>query len=328
VTGQVDITKAALEPFENIDRIITVEMRPPSLPQGYVPRLYAAARGTGGPLVHRVGAALAALEPGRVAIVTGVFAPPYLAIGEMDGPIGATVLGAALSRLGHEVEIVVEPVQVPALRALCAEAQAPGVSVLGSDEALGGDAASYAATLAAAISIEKLSLNREGIRHSVLGSRLDAMDPDIDRIFTELRRLGRPTFGIGDGGNEIGFGGMAEAVRQILGTAADCDCGCGSGIIAGTATDHVLPCAISNVGAYALTAALALHLGRPDLAPEAEVISALLLRGAEQGLLDGGTLDPTFLGDDGVPATAICAIVTLLSTIVEQQSRRLAERPF
>jgi hypothetical protein len=322
------VTGATLEPFENLDRLITVEMRPKSLPQGYVPRLYAAARGTGEPLVHRIGAALAALEPGRIAIVTGVVVPPYLAIGEMDGPIGATVLGAALSSLGHEVEIVVEPVQVDVLRALCAQADAPAVKVLGSDVAFGGGAAAYAGTLDAAISIEKLSTNAQGVRHSVLGSPLDAMDAQTDVVFAELERLGRPTFGIGDGGNEIGFGAMGAEVREILGSFADCECGCPSGLVAATSTTYLLPCAISNVGAYALTAALAILLDRPELGPQAGVVSALLQRGADEGLLDGGTLDPDFIGDDGVPGVAIHAIVALLSTIVSQQSRELAERPF
>jgi D-glutamate cyclase len=317
-----------LEPFENLDRIITVELRPPSLPQGYVPRLYAAVRRDSEPLVHRIGAALAALEPGRVAICTGVLAPPHLPIAEMDGPVGAVVLGAALSRLGHEVEIVVEPEQVAAVRALCEEASAADVAVRGSGDAFGDDVVAYAATLDAAISIEKLSQNAEGVRHSVLGSPLEAMDARTDLVFTELRRLGRPTFGIGDGGNEIGFGAITDQVREVLSASAECDCGCAGGIVAATATDYLLPCAVSNVGAYALTAALALHLGRPELAPDAAMIGALLQRGVDSGLLDGGTLDPSFVGDDGVPGTAICAIVTLLSTIVEQQSRRLPKRPF
>lgn len=328
MSGQVDVRTAALEPFQNLDRLVTVEMRPPSLPQGYVPRLHAAARGAGDPLVYRIAAALASLERGRIAIATGVVVPPYLAIGEMDGPIGATVLGTALGRLGHDVEILVEDVQVDVVRALCEEIGAAGVTVLGASEAFTQGAEAYAASLDAAISIEKLSLNAQGVRHSVLGSALDAMDERTDVIFTELARLGRPTFAVGDGGNEIGFGAMTTEVRDILGSFADCDCGCEGGIIAATATTHLLPCAISNVGAYALTAGLALVLDRDELTPRADVVSALLRRGAREGLLDGGTLNPDFVGDDGVPGDAIHAIVALLSTIVDQQSRELADRPF
>ncbi len=319
---------SALGAFENLDRLITVEMRPNSLPQGYVPQFYAAARGSGDPLLYRIGTELAGLEPGRIAIFTGVYVPPHLEIGEMDGPLGSVVLAAALERIGHEVHVVVETSQVEAVQELCAIAGVPEIVVGDAETITEGDVAAYAGTLAAAISIEKLSANEQGIRHSLLGSRLDAMDERPDEVFGELARLGRPTVGIGDGGNEIGFGTLGDDVRRILGATAECRCGCASGIVAATATKHLLPCAISNVGTYALTAAIALVLDRPELAPRAEVVGALLAGGLEAGLLDGGTLDPSFVGDDGVPGAAICALVELQSTIVKQQSRELVERPF
>lgn len=314
-------------PYENIDRLITVEMRPPSLPHGYVPQMYAVVRGDGPPLVERMATALASLEPGRIAICTGVVVPPHLDIGEMDGPIGAAVLGGGLARLGHDVEIVVEDVQVDVVGALCEEADAD-VAVVGASVAFDAGGADYASGLDAAIAIEKLAANAQGVSHSVLGSPLDTMDSRTDDVFAELNRLGRPTFGIGDGGNEIGFGAIADDVRRILGVSAECRCGCESGIVSAASTLHLLPASISNVGAYAVSAALALVAERPELTPRAERVTALLERGAAGGLLDGGTLDPVFIGDDGVPAAAIHAIVELLSTIVGQQSRVLAERPF
>jgi len=190
------------------------------------------------------------------------------------------------------------------------------------------DVPSYARTLSVAVAIEKLAVNEQGVRHSLLGSRLDAMEPRTDEVFNELASLGRPTIGIGDGGNEIGFGLIGADVRQILGATAECRCGCASGIVAATSTKLLLPCAISNVGTYALTAALALALDRPDLAPRPELVLSLLEGALETGFLDGGTLDPTFVGDDGVPGAAIEALVEVLSTIVHQQSREPVARPF
>jgi D-glutamate cyclase len=314
--------------YENLDRVVTVEMRPPSLPQGFVPRLYAAARGSGPPIVQRIAEELAALEPGKIAIFTGVMVPPYLKIGEMDGPPGGAVLAAALGELGHDVQLVVESAQVGAARALCDVAGADGALVTSLAADGNGDATSYASGLDAAIAIEKLSANAQGIRHSVLGTRLDSMDERTDRVFQELSRLGRLTIGIGDGGNEIGFGALGGEVRRILGDRADCTCGCDGGIVAATATRFLLPCAISNSGAYAVTAGLALALERPDLCPDAALVGALLETGLAAGLLDGGTLDPGFLGDDGVPGAAITAVVELLSTIVAQRARVLDKRPF
>jgi D-glutamate cyclase len=319
---------STLSPFENLDRLITVEMRPNSLPQGYVPQFYMAARGTGDPLLYQLATELAALDLGRIAIFAGVCVPPHLEIGEMDGPLGAVVLAAALERIGHEAHIVVESSQVEAVQELCAIAEVPEIAVANAETVIDADVAGYAATLRAAVAIEKIAVNEQGVRHSLLGTRLDAMDDRPDAVFAELTRLGRLTVGIGDGGNEIGFGKLGADVRTILGATAECRCGCASGIVAATATTHLLPCAISNVGTYALTAALALVLDRPELAPRPDVIWSLLEGGLEAGLLDGGTLDPSFVGDDGVPGVAIRALVELLSTIVNQQSRELVERPF
>jgi hypothetical protein len=320
---------STLSAFENLDRLITVEMRPKTLPQGFVPQFYAAARGSGDPLLYRAANAFAALEPGRIAIFAGVYVPPHLEVGEMDGPIGAVVLASVLERMEHEAHIIVETPQVEAVRALCAIADVPDLLVADLESIVDTNVAAYAASLRAAISIEKLSANAQGIRHSLLGTRLEAMEVRTDDVFIELGRLGRLTIGIGDGGNEIGFGTLGDnALSTILGATAECRCGCESGIVAATATDHLIPCAISNVGTYALTAALALILERPELAPQPELVYALLEGGFDVGLLDGGTLDPTFVGDDGVPATAIRAVVELLSTIVTQQSRETVERPF
>jgi hypothetical protein len=314
--------------YENLDRLITVEMRPPSLPQGLVPQLYAAARGAGGPLVQRIGDELVALEPGRIAVFTGVVIPPYLEIGEMDGPPGSTVLASALARIGHEVQLVVETEQVAAARALCRVAGADDV-VVGDLEAFSdGNVERYAETLAAAIAVEKISENAQGVRHSLLGTPLDSLDDRTDSVFAALARLGRPTVGIGDGGNEIGFAAISDHVHRILGDGANCRCGCEAGLVAATATTHLLPCAISNVGAYAVAGALALTLERPELCPDAKLLWALLEAGMAEGLLDGGTLDPTFVGDDGIPGEAIAAMVELIATIVSQRSRTIAERPF
>ena len=314
--------------YENLDRLITVELRPKSLPQGYVPAFYAAARGTGDPLLYRIATEIGRLEAGRIAIFAGVYVPPHLAVGEMDGPIGAIVLAGVLEDIGHEPQIIVETSQVEAVQGLCAIAERSQILVADLETVAASGVANYAETLTAAIAIEKLAANEDGIRHSLLGTRLDAMEDRTDEVFNELARRGRLTIGIGDGGNEIGFGALDGDVRRILGATAECRCGCASGIVAATATKLLLPCAISNVGTYALTAALALRLERPELAPRPDLVRALLEGALDAGFLDGGTLDPTFVGDDGVPGAAISALVELQSTIVQQQSREVAKRPF
>lgn len=95
-----------------------------------------------------------------------------------------------------------------------------------------------------------------------------------------------------------------------------------------TPARYVLPASISNVGAYAIAAALALLREQPELSPRPGTVRELFHIGADRGLLDGGTLDPHFRGDDGVPADAIVALVLILNTIVEQSNRTMDARPF
>ena len=58
-----------------------------------------------------------------------------------------------------------------------------------------------------AVTIEKLGRNKEGIRHSVMGTPLPKTgDYYIDDFIVAMTEKGKLTVGIGDGGNEIGFG--------------------------------------------------------------------------------------------------------------------------
>jgi hypothetical protein len=321
--GSPSPSAARLQAFDSLDRLSTVELRPPNLPGGHVARLYDAARGGGDPISRRIAVRLGELDRSRVAIFTGVVIPPHLPMAEIDGPIGAIVLGRSLAMLGHDVEVVVESCQVGPSQELVAQAGVDGVAVV--DGALW---TAHGARLGAAIAIEKISANRRGVRHSVLGTPIDAGDPATDRTFTELLARGVLTIGIGDAGNEIGFGSLQDEVAEILGRAAACRCGCPDGIVAATATELVLPAAISNLGAYGLAAALSLHLERAELGPTPELVSTLIEAAPRLGFLDGATLDPDFRGDDGVPLEALRAFVIIMGAIVDQSLRDMEARPF
>jgi D-glutamate cyclase len=71
--------------------------------------------------------------------------------------------------------------------------------------------------------------------------------------------------GIGDAGNEIGFGRITDAVRQIQPYGARCQCECGDGMATVTPTDVLVVAAVSNWGAYGVEASLAILLERQDL---------------------------------------------------------------
>jgi hypothetical protein len=306
--------------LENIDRLITVEVRMPWMPKGVVRKLYARARGEK-PLTQEIAEAILERPGGQVGIFTGIV-DEYLPKGEIDGPIGAAVLGRALSMLGYRVSIFVEEPIISVLKGVCEALEwndytIVNTSAFADDNALQGKAE----VLDIAVAIEKLGVNDKGLRHSMQGRPLPpALEPSSDRVFERLNALGKVTIGMADGGNEIGCGKLYEYARQIVPRGADCGCPCHSGIVTTTPARYLLPAATSNWGAYGVVAALGLicnHDGillRPD--EELPVLHAAL----DAGCVDGGTglREPA---QDGVPGEASAALVALLGTIVSQAKR-------
>ena len=95
--------------FENLDRLLNVEMRSRGLPRGAKWAMYLMAREYAGmPLVYA-----AAREfdraPARVLLVSGAAVPDHMPVGENDGPIGTVVLTRALVAMGHSVRILTDP---------------------------------------------------------------------------------------------------------------------------------------------------------------------------------------------------------------------------
>jgi hypothetical protein len=296
------------EPFENLDRIATVEMRTQGMPAGVVRRLYAAARADG-PLCVELARPLLECQ-GRVAILTGIILDG-LPQGEVDGPIGASVLAQTLERLDIEADVIV-PEEMLEVMAAIRTALGAGFEVRTQ--------ARPADEYAAGVSIEKLGRNACGVAHTVLGSPLE-QDFDADDLIEALNDAGRLTLGIGDGGNEIGFGRMYEAARAVVPKGTECGCPCGNGIVTATSTQLLFPAAVSNHGAYAVSGALAVLAERPDIFPFPDAVGSAIEASVAAGCRDGGTFHPRVLADDGIPLEAIKAVVAVMRTIVFQSFR-------
>lgn len=292
-------------PFENLDRLLNVEMRRNGLPHGVMARVYDVVRGDGNPLTERAVDALLD-TPGTVGFLTGVYFPPHFAVGEIDGPIGAVVLGSTLAKLGRKVEILVEPELVDLLRRLAARVDSP-LTVLPADETTSAD--ELAARWDALVSIERIGLSDDGQRHTIMGTPFSGGFEGTDAIVNSMNAAGKLTIGLGDGGNEIGFGAAIDGARHFSPHPEGWTV---------TATSHVLPVCVSNLGAYALATGLAIRSGRLELLPDPEVIEQLIRLANSLGCLDGGTVDPAFIGDDGIPIAGIRSYVTLMRTIAEQ----------
>jgi hypothetical protein len=101
------------------------------------------------------------------------------------------------------------------------------------------------------------------------------------------------TIGIGDGGNEIGMGKIPwDTIRRNIPN--------GGKIACRVATDHLIVAGVSNWGAFALAAGVALCLGRSlpaelfDPVRERELLEVMVKDGE---LVDAGTLQPTAMVD-------------------------------
>ena len=77
------------------------------------------------------------------------------------------------------------------------------------------------------------------------------------------RSQGVLTIGIGDGGNEVGFGAVRQEIAESLPSAGRCLNGCPSGVVTVITTDIMVSASVSNWGAYAVAAALAVLRREP-----------------------------------------------------------------
>ena len=320
-----------------IDRLCTVEIRPrANLPRGVTRRLYEAARSAQGdrPLSYLAATALQRyVRPGdHVLFVTGAGGPPYLPHGETDGPLGAVGLARAVAQtLRARPVFVLEDQHIPPL---AAAAQAAEQEVALAPFPCGRDAGRQAAISlidrynpAAVVFIEKLSPNLLGVVHSVLGR---ARDPEVigavDWFASEAKRREILTIGIGDGGNEIGFGLIADAVREIQPFGRVCQCPCQGGIAAVVPTDVVVAAAISNWGAYGVAACLAYMAAVPEALPDEAMDVRMLTAAVGAGGVDA-VHGRRILSVDGVEQEAQVGFLRLLRAIVTNGLVSL-ERPF
>lgn len=317
---------------ERIDRLMTVEIRPLNggLPAGYVVPMYNVCRSHHGePLSSLAARKLAdTLSRGDVVfIATGAGTSPKLPQGETDGPVGAAVLARALVvAFGARVVLVTEDAHAAPVMAVAATINAD----------LGGRAAistvcfplglepgrHIAQTLmeehrpSAVVFVERDGPNKEGYFHGVRG---DCRNPeDVGHVYLLAdfaRKRGVLTIGVGDGGNEVGFGAVRDAITAVHPLGGKSLASHESGVVTVTATDVVVSASVSNWGAYAIAAALAAQMRNIDVlhtqALEHELIEATVKAGAR----DGAT-SKAEVAVDGISWQGHTSFVELLRSIV------------
>jgi D-glutamate cyclase len=254
---------------------------------------------------------------------------------ETDGPPGTVVLADVLASLGVLTTVVTDSLCEPVVRAACSTGSAQNLEILVSPnghqeagawrtsilerpeirqishfvaiERVGpgyADATATTSELAAKTGqrVESAALNdwRPGHCSNMRGESIDEFSADL-HLLIESAKARNPNvkfIGIGDGGNELGMGRFPrdELISRITGSNAHripCRISADATIVAG----------VSNWGAYALAAAIAVQHDRVDLLAHhtAESQQRLLERIVEDaGAVDGVTRrnEPTV---DGLP---------------------------
>ena len=165
------------------------------------------------------------------------------------------------------------------------------------------------------MAVEKLCPNQKGVRHGVNGLPRSIPDAVLHVLFQEASARKIPSIGIGDGGNEIGFGMILDAVRKFHPFGSRCQCPCQAGIGASVATDVLVVAAVSNWGAYAVEACLAYLLKQPNILHSPDTQRRMLEDAIRAGAADGALSRQSF-SDDGISGEVHMALIRMLAEIL------------
>ena len=300
---------SSTEPFERIDEAVCGGRAAPPEIADRARRLQTAV-GADEALSLRIARRLFGRPGARIALLTGFVVPGRYPAGENDGPLGTAALARTLLHASFRPTVYADPEVLGTMHWLLAELGARvAVKAIPSDGRVDPD------SIDVAIAIEKPGANTEGVMHTFDGERIEAGSRSVDPLFHELAVGGKLTIGIGDQGNEIGFGLLGERLAQAHPDIERCSCGCGGSIAAATASDLLYPAAVSNWGAYGIAAAIALISNRLEgtLAPEEE--RRMLQVAAVRGCCDGVRRRGAY-GVDGITGDTSVQVVRELQEIV------------
>lgn len=312
---------------ENIDRLQCMELQGRALPRGLKGPLYELARAAHNEPLVLAAAKMLNEGPRHIGIVTGAAVPGHMPVGENDGPLGAVVLANALVRLGQRVSIYTDPSAAVPIKTLI---DRYNIDVPINELQMNGNEQQQAIAedVDVVVAIERLGGNPNGIVYGATGKSRADFRANVDHLFRTATSLGKPTLSIADGGNEIGFGKIYDALCARIPEHKLADVTpCGGGVYSVVPTDVLVVATSSNIGAYGVVAALALL--REDVSichtPEEEV--ALEYIGVGLGLTDGGS-GQRIAAVDGVPMEDNAAIVRLMRSSVQRALQGTSERGF
>lgn len=323
---------------EAIDQLITVEAKNPGLPHNVTRTFYKAARALVDDRPISMVCAerlLGAVSAGdTVLILTGAGYPPHMPKGEDDGPPGAASLAMALWKGLRAVPVFVS--EACHVDPIVASSMAAGLMVKefkdARDRCLGAAMAvapsrqaevrGWAESLfaetrpKAVVTAERLGPAADGFLYNLTAQAYSGPDStvehdvvDISAVMTLAQEEGVLTIGIGDHGNEIGFGRIFDTVAATMPK--------GDRLCTRVGTDILLPAMMSNWGCYGIEAALAFLQKRPGLvhspAQEERIIRACQMAGGIDAIHAS-----TEFGVDGLDGETSMACMQFLGNIVRK----------
>jgi hypothetical protein len=204
---------------------------------------------------------------------------------ETDGPLGALALGQALHRLGRQVIHVSDRYTTPLLQHLGGPA-ANVVSFPITDAAASRDYARQLLAMyqpALLIAIERCGLTAADTYLNMRGRDISATTARLDELFV----LHPHSIGIGDGGNEIGMGNLADRIPAVASLPDQ---------PALTRTAQLVIASVANWGAYGILTALS-RLSGHNLLPTPDAESHALRKAVDFGAVDGTTSEAVYTVD-------------------------------
>ncbi|MBQ4825858.1 DUF4392 domain-containing protein, partial [Leisingera sp. HS039] len=322
-----------------LDQLVNIDMGE----QG-VEHLFEAARALqGGSLLGAAAEApMAVPEGGTVVLTTGSVSRAWITpdLGENDGPSGAAAIARALVLARNTTCVMLwEETLLPAIRNTC---QTAGLFPVTLEQAAIARADKSFATIVMLpyatedevwqaqatqmlkdlkpdllFSTERVGRNEFGVYHSMRGIDYGMGRARVDCLLDEALARGIPVVAVGDGGNEIGMGKVADHVKTHVPYGDTCQCGCGGGIGAITGCDVLVTAACSNWGCTAIAAAMAARAGNARLLHSPGREALLLDAMVASGLINSthGIVDDSV---DGFPRHSHLAVAELCRTIVSR----------
>jgi hypothetical protein len=214
-------------------------------------------------------------NPGPVIICTGFY---ILGAGapETDGPPGAFFLGQALEAFGCPVTYVTDKYAAFLFDGLTPQGNLVEFPIEDASKSMDfADRVLDRIRPSVVIAIERCGKTIRGRYLDMNGTDISDYSAKLDYLISQHDK----TIGVGDGGNEIGMGNLADKISLFPGLPKE---------PATTSVTRLVISSVSNWGAYGLIAALSqsIHINLlPSVADEESLICRLVDLGAVDGIL-------------------------------------------